>query len=308
MKRIKRVNEIFLMTVAAAVVSSFLIGIVSGIFGGNEMITLMLSQLVFFMPSAFYLLENKFDLKETIRLRPIKISTIILLVIFMYLIIPAITLINAVSLKFTTNTIDTTITEIANKYPFIIGILMIAVVPAILEECVYRGVFFNEYRKVSPKRAVVLSGLLFGLAHMNFNQFIYAFLLGMVFSVVVEATDSILSSMVLHFVMNGTSMATIYAQKTLEEMGLVSSAVEQSTQEIDAYIQSGWLTGFVGAILAFFVLKWIARNEGRSLELELLFHKENTRKEEESSKLTTVALWIGIVVCLGIMLLVEVTA
>ena len=131
MKRIKRVNEVFLMTVAIAVVSSFLIGIISGIFGGNEMVTLIISQLIFFMPSAFYLLENRFDLRETIRLHRIKISTVVLLVVFMYLLMPAITFINAISLKFTTNTIDTTVMEIANKYPFIIGILMVAVVPSI---------------------------------------------------------------------------------------------------------------------------------------------------------------------------------
>lgn len=307
MKRIKRVNEVFLMTVAAAVVSSFLIGIISGIFGGNEMITLLISQLVFFMPSAFYLLENKFDLKETIRLHSIKISTGILLVLFMYFIMPAITLINAISLKFTTNTIDTTVTEIADKYPFIIGILIVAIIPSILEECVYRGVFFNEYRKVNPKKAVVLSGLLFGLAHMNFNQFIYAFLLGMVFSIVVEATDSILSSMILHFVMNGTSMATIYAQKALEEIGMISSVeLEQSTKEIDAYIQNGWQSALIGTILGCLVLNLIAKNEGRNLKT--LFHTKENTKEDNREKLMTIALWVGIIVCLGIMLLVEVTA
>ena len=316
MKRIKRVNEVFLMTVAIAVVSSFLIGIISGIFGANEMVTLIISQLIFFMPSAFYLLENRFDLKETIRLHRIKVSTVVLLVVFMYLLMPAITFINAVSLKFTTNTIDTTVMEIANQYPFIIGILIVAVVPSILEECVYRGVFFNEYRKVNPQKAVVLSGLLFGLAHMNFNQFIYAFLLGMVFSIVVEATDSILSSMVLHFVMNGTSMVTIYAQKYLEEIGVLNIQLdlEQTAEELDAYIKTGWLSGFIGVIFAFFVLKLIAKNEGRSLELKAFLYKEkNTKKEvnensKNDAKLSTLALWIGIIVCLGIMLLVEVTA
>ena len=316
MKRIKRVNEVFLMTVAIAVISSFLIGIISGIFGANEMVTLIISQLIFFMPSAFYLLENRFDLKETIRLHRIKVSTVVLLVVFMYLLMPAITFINAVSLKFTTNTIDTTVMEIANQYPFIIGILIVAVVPSILEECVYRGLFFNEYRKVNPQKAVVLSGLLFGLAHMNFNQFIYAFLLGMVFSIVVEATDSILSSMILHFVMNGTSMVTIYAQKYLEKMGVlnVKLDLEQTVQELDAYIQNGWLSGFIGVILGFFVLKLIAKNEGRSLELKAFLRKEKNPKKEVSenskndTKLSTLALWIGIVVCLGIMLLVEVTA
>ncbi len=306
MNRIKRVNEIFLLTVAAAVAGSFLIGIINGIFGGNELVTLLVSQVVFFLPTAFYLWENKFDLKETIRLHPIKISTAFLLIVFMYLLIPAITMVNAISLKFTTNTIDTTITGIADEYPLAVGLFIIAVIPSVLEECVYRGVFFNEYRKVSPGKAIVLSGLLFGLAHMNFNQFIYAFLLGMIFSIVVEATDSILSSMVLHFVMNGTSIVTIYEQKALEGTEAFHMAAEQSMQTMDAYIRNGWPAAVGGAILAFFVLKLIAENQGREQELETLF-KRNSFEREEDLKLTTVALWIAIAVCLGIMFLIEVT-
>ena len=141
-----------------------------------------------------------------------------MLVGFMYAVMPAATLVNAISLKFTTNVIDDTVVEIADKYPMVIGVLALAFLPAVLEECVYRGVLYNEYRKVNIRKAIVLSGLLFGLTHMNLNQFIYAFLLGMVFSIVVEVTDSILSSMILHLVMNGTSVLTIYAQKAVERI------------------------------------------------------------------------------------------
>ena len=196
MNRIKQVNETYLLTIAAAVGASVVITFVSAILGVHEVVTeeliaLLISQVLLFLPTGVYLWRNKFDLKETIRLKPVKISTVLMLVGFMYAIMPAATLINAISLKFTTNVIDDTVTKIAANYPFAVGMFAVAFIPAVLEESVYRGVFYNEYRKVDIKKAIVLSGLLFGLAHMNLNQFIYAFLLGMVFSVVVEVTDSI---------------------------------------------------------------------------------------------------------------------
>ena len=327
MNRIKQVNETYLLTIAAAVGASVAIVIVSAVLGiyevvTDELIALLISQLILFLPTGVYLWKNKFDLKETIRLRPIKISTAFMLVGFMYAVMPAATLINAISLQFTTNVIDDTVTQIAATYPFAVGMLAVAFLPAVLEESVYRGVFYNEYRKVDVKKAIVLSGLLFGLAHMNLNQFIYAFLLGMVFSVIVEVTDSILSSMVLHFIMNGTSMASVYAQQMAEAE--VALEIVDTTEVIETYIQSIWFPALVGVILAYFILRTIARNEGRGQVWKELFGRqkkvtsvngyfaENTEELEgniecPNQKIGSMALWIGMVFSVGIMLIVELT-
>ena len=331
MNRIKQVNETYLLTIAAAVGASVVIAFASAILGVYEVVTdeltaLLISQALLFLPTGVYLWRNKFDLKETIRLKPIKISTVFMLIGFMYAIMPAATLINAISLQFTTNVIDDTVTRIAVDHPFAVGMLAVAFIPAVLEESVYRGVFYNEYRKVNIKKAVVLSGLLFGLAHMNLNQFIYAFLLGMVFSVVVEMTDSILSSMVLHFVMNGTSMASVYAQE-MAKTEMVLEPVE-TTDMIAMYIQSIWFPALAGVILACFILRALAGNEGREQVWKELFGRKKSADanlieevsekpsavtetegcvEYPEQKLGTMALWIGIVFSIGIMLLIELT-
>ena len=331
MNRIKKVNETYLLTILAAVGASIAMVIVSAVLGIYEVVTdelmaLLVSQAILFLPTGVYLLRNKFNLKETIRLKRIKISTVPMLIGFMYAVMPAATLINAISLKFTTNVIDDTVTQIAANYPFVIGMTAVAFIPAVLEESVYRGVFYNEYRKVDVKKAVVLSGLLFGLAHMNLNQFIYAFLLGMVFSIVVEVTDSILSSMVLHFIMNGSSMISVYAQ----EMAEVQETMEEvdAIEVIDTYIQSIWFIALVGVLLACFILRMIAKNEGREQVWKELFGRKkgiSTEYEQEISemlsegteleeyvrypeqKLGTMALWIGMFFSAGMMLLVELT-
>ena len=54
--------------------------------------------------------------------------------------------------------------------------------------------------------AILLTGFLFGCMHMNLNQFIYAFALGIYLAFLVEATGSIFSSMIAHFTLNATSV------------------------------------------------------------------------------------------------------
>lgn len=39
--------------------------------------------------------------------------------------------------------------------------------------------------------------------HMNFNQMAYAVVIGLIFGFVVEATGSIIPTMIMHFLING---------------------------------------------------------------------------------------------------------
>ena len=54
-----------------------------------------------------------------------------------------------------------------------------------------------------------MSGLVFGLFHLNINQFCYAFVIGVVFAFLVEATGSIWSSVLAHFAINTYSIKII---------------------------------------------------------------------------------------------------
>ena len=60
------------------------------------------------------------------------------------------------------------------------------------------------------KRQVLLSSLLFGLMHMNFNQAPYAFALGVAMAVLVEATGSLWSSVLMHVIFNAQSVLLMY--------------------------------------------------------------------------------------------------
>ena len=86
----------------------------------------------------------------------------------------------------------------------VLNILILALVPAICEELIYRGVVFNGLRKFGKVGAIFLSALFFALAHGSAMQFFYQFILGLVLAWVVVKTGSIVYSMVVHFVNNAT--------------------------------------------------------------------------------------------------------
>jgi len=86
---------------------------------------------------------------------------------------------------------------------FLLAILVSAVIPAICEELLFRGVILNGLRsRFSDVGSVVLSGLMFALMHGNLQQFIYPFILGCIMGWIVLRTGSLVSSIIVHFVNN----------------------------------------------------------------------------------------------------------
>lgn len=83
------------------------------------------------------------------------------------------------------------------------NIIILALLPAIGEELIYRGIIFNGLRRnVSDKAAVLISAALFTLMHGGLEQFVYPFILGIFFGWLVLRTGSTLSSIILHFCNN----------------------------------------------------------------------------------------------------------
>ena len=77
-----------------------------------------------------------------------------------------------------------------------------ALVPAIFEELFFRKWILNSSRKYGNLFAVVFSAFLFGIYHMNLSQGIFAFLLGIVFGIIVVKTGTIKYTVILHFLNN----------------------------------------------------------------------------------------------------------
>jgi membrane protease YdiL (CAAX protease family) len=80
---------------------------------------------------------------------------------------------------------------------------VIVIIPPIVEEVLFRGLgFLNLRRLVSFWPAAIYSSLLFAFYHGQLNVGLDTFILGLFMAWAVEKTDSLYSSMAIHFVKN----------------------------------------------------------------------------------------------------------
>ncbi|MDE7297114.1 MAG: CPBP family intramembrane metalloprotease [Clostridia bacterium] len=86
------------------------------------------------------------------------------------------------------------------------AILVIAVLPAILEETVFRGILSRQMTESGwgTVATVLISGALFSLFHHNPEQTIYQFICGVCFALLALRAGSILPGIVAHFLNNAT--------------------------------------------------------------------------------------------------------
>ncbi len=85
----------------------------------------------------------------------------------------------------------------------IIGVLLaVAVLPALFEELIFRGLLLKGMRSFGTAGAVLLSGALFALYHQNPAQTLYQFCCGAAFALVAVRAGSILPTVFSHFLNN----------------------------------------------------------------------------------------------------------
>lgn len=73
----------------------------------------------------------------------------------------------------------------------------------IIEEVVFRGLIQHHLEKVMPFWiALLLSAICFGVWHRNLGQFVYTFMMALIWGIIYHATGSIRHTMVIHFCLN----------------------------------------------------------------------------------------------------------
>ena len=164
----------------------------------------------FFMVPIIFCLIFKFKLSDALPVRGEGKYNIPLLVVGGYAICTisnyAVSLLNDNLSMFGLENTSGIVTEAKTPKEQIIYFICIAIIPAITEEIAFRGVVLNFLRPYGDGFAVLISAILFGLVHGNFVQIPFAFIVGLVCAVLVVKTNSIIPSILLHLLNNGTSV------------------------------------------------------------------------------------------------------
>lgn len=234
--RVRRVNVLYLILIVCYIGASFAINGFDLWEYLPERASLIMGQILVGVPAACYCLvfrERPFD--ERFR-KKLRLPAALLLILLGLASIPLAWFINAVTMLFTPNYVAGTMMEAPEVISFWEMMTFIAVIPAAVEELIFRGIFYNAYSRVNPVRGILLSGFLFGLMHLNPNQIAYAVPLGMLLALVLEMTGSFLAPMLVHFTINGfnTGLAWL-AIRYLNDVGFAQALPEtEAAAEVGA--------------------------------------------------------------------------
>lgn len=274
---------------------------------------LLISQGMIFVPTLIFIIITRCDIKETLRIRKTHWSAIFIVPIFVLTLEPVMSVINSISLLWVDSATAELATDLVAKYPFWVSTALMAFTPCIVEELAYRGVILGSYRYSSRIWAIVISGVLFGAMHMNFNQMAYAVVLGMMLGLLAEVTGSILPTMLAHFCFNEISVCIsyfVYHNSTLKSV--VDSAAKNTVSTKELIITIVSLTPFAvgGLCVAFALLYALAVINGRKEEILGMFRRQRRFADDGSEikepRIISIPLVISLAVCIGFMIIGEV--
>jgi len=295
-------------------------------------LSVMSGQILIGFSLLVYLVVTKTNPIKVFRSRRIGILDILLVALLMILMLPMVYFINYLSMFFTENTTAATVGGMVDN-PYLLNLLMLAVTPAVVEELVCRGVLFHAYKKKSLLAAVLLTAFIFGLLHMNLNQMLYAGVIGIVFAVAVEATGSIYSSMIMHFIMNSVAVTALALLKFMKNLGLYPEEMfEAEMQQAQAgaelamspvvtvvLVLVAFMVVVASTALAVGVIILLAKRSGRTENLKTMFKKRNkqqlsldimeetsatgiTDDEEREERIVDIPFRLAVVIALAVMI------
>ena len=173
-------------------------------------LNLISGELTLLVPALIYLVLTRTNVRRVSERWGLPLAAVPLLVLLAYCILPLISLINLGSMILGGENAAASLGGTVARLPLWLSLLCVSILPGIVEEFIFRGLLYGTYRKRGAWKAVLVSALLFGLMHMNLNQFCYAFVMGIIFALLYEATGSLTAPILVHAVYNGNSVLVMH--------------------------------------------------------------------------------------------------
>lgn len=303
--RLAGTQYLFMMIVW--VVLGLILGVTGLIRRFNYYSSSTLAELEFLIPVVVLLFMDRFEVMRGTRMKMIGIRTILWTLLFTVLILPVTYYLNMVSQLFVPNAVNETVSYFAVTAgqdiwakPLWLNLLYIAILPPLIEEFIFRGVLFQGFRSCGLFKTAFFTALMFGLAHGNLNQFMYAFAVGIFLAYLVEASGSVYASMLAHSLINGTTVLLMYLERRLPEN--ITSAMVEAESRTASVQDLGLMFWIIGAaiagacaVLAVIVLRTIAKTAGREVIYQEA-RKGKDRLKGKEGRVFSVELLVGILI------------
>ena len=175
----------------------------------------------------------------------------------------------------------------------IVAIIVVGIAPAICEEAVFRGVFFNSVWNQTHGKwiPILVTAAVFGLFHGSIIRFFPTFLLGIVLGYLVYETNNMLYNVMFHAINNIIPVLVLYGMQFLMQLMaralgmngsgmwnfVMDTATSQVSQLSPAFMGIYMIDGGVG--LAILYLGNHVLHLGREGYPKELFPKEKRKQQ-----------------------------
>ena len=182
---------------------------ISAISGGmSPMLTVTVLQLIIIgIPSVFFCLLRGHEFTKKLRLKLIPARHITMTIYSLAFLVFGSMALNLVMYTLIPTAFEDAATSymsytVAESGGAIYAAISLAIVPAVLEEFLCRGIISAEYNTYGSLTSVIMSALMFSMLHTSFVRFPIYLFTGVVLSLTASVSSSVLSSMLVHALNN----------------------------------------------------------------------------------------------------------
>ncbi len=200
------------------------------------LISLVVTQFIFMLTPVLWIVKRWHtpEVEKYIRLKLCSIKEIVLAVLITILLLPFcyyITnlLLNSLHIPDVFKKAGSQLFSANSGGQFIVMVFVVAVTPAICEEIFFRGYFQRTLERTLGMKSFILTGILFGLYHMQPLSLFTLSVLGILFSFFYYRSKSLLPSSAAHFTNNFIVVFLLYVQNE-------SSSIRISFVEINDFV------------------------------------------------------------------------
>jgi membrane protease YdiL (CAAX protease family) len=146
--------------------------------------------------------------------------------------------------------------------PFALMLLAMAVAPAVFEELAFRGYIQSMFSGMKLWVVALCGGVMFAIMHLNLQQALYTFAMGVLFVLVVHHTKSIRAGILMHFIVNASqvsllklaTLAADWADNVAMETGIYVPEIEITFRsQLAVVVAIGFVAIFttIGAVIIY---------------------------------------------------------
>ena len=165
------------------------------------------------LPPLLYAMLKKANVKINFRFNKLSISQIALVfTIFIsgYFVAVFLNLLGNIVLSLFGELVPPQIPTATNNMEYIVLLLIVAGSAGLCEEILFRGLLLRAYEDLGQWKSIIITSTLFGMLHLNIQNFIGPAFLGILLGYVVYKTNSIFAGMLGHFINNAVSLTLQY--------------------------------------------------------------------------------------------------